>query len=354
MSWTVLAKQSLDRLQTLSHKNYERVKSELLASVFFAEPGEVICLVGPSRVGKTRLIREVGELLGGNNPRKDSPYMPVVTTIAGIAGAHSSFSTKSFALKVLESVRHPILSPNGEGDRAMRPRTFSRTSESEYVSAYTECFKQRQVKYWFIDEAQQFLLLDGGIRKSHMFCEYLKTFAAETNIVLVLTGTYPLLSLVQSSPHTLGRKFQVHFPRYHSVNYDDVRAFEEILGALSGLLRFKDGTSLRDWNEYLFHGSMGCYGRLYRWIRSALAHAMVEQAQFLERRHFQSAAQSATEDETVLEEITQGERLLDAFRTPEEGSESAPHPEPNGPVKRTRKPFQRNPRRYSVASGAVS
>src|SRR5262245_10147622 len=116
-------------------------------------------------------------------------------------------------------------------------------------------------------------------------------------------GAYPLLDVVRLSPHLIGRKHNIHFPRYRPIP-EDLVAFEEILEAYSQYLQLPKGiSSLRDWREPLYEGSLGCIGLLEGWLREALALAMAREALSLTVEHLMSTRKSDSDLAELAREI---------------------------------------------------
>lgn len=57
-----------------------------------------------------------------------------------------------------------------------------------------------------------------------------KCLAQTCGLVLVVVGAYPILELLQHSPHMLGRKKQIHLQRY-GTHPDDLVEFAKIIQA---------------------------------------------------------------------------------------------------------------------------
>jgi len=61
----------------IPHRNWERALSESFALLIAAQPGDVVCIAGPSRAGKTRLIHELCRLItGGCHMKKMGKCLP--------------------------------------------------------------------------------------------------------------------------------------------------------------------------------------------------------------------------------------------------------------------------------------
>ncbi len=106
-----LDKLSLPNLEIkIAHRNWQVALSQAFALLVSVTPGEVVCITGASRSGKSKLIEELCALLCGDNRFSETGLLPVVVVEAVNTGPNGTFSTKSFTQRMLEAVNHPILS----------------------------------------------------------------------------------------------------------------------------------------------------------------------------------------------------------------------------------------------------
>lgn len=347
MNWS---KQSIDNisLESIPHRNWKRALSEAYSLMLASNPGDVICITGPSRGGKTRLISELSNLMSGGELTENG-VMPCVTILAENCSVRGSFSTKAFTIRGLEEVQHPIYGINKAGDAwgVTRYALLQKTSEGVLRPALETALKLRKTKYLFIDEAQHIMHAQGSTQGAAAILDSWKCLAQTAGIVLVLVGAYPLLNVLRLSPHLLGRKHQVHLPRYHE-NRGDIIAFREIVDTYSELIVMpKKVRALNEWSETLYRGSLGCIGLLQSWLRRAIANADANNASALRKEDLFSTRTPRVEFLSILEEIAAGETALELIKD----SPAAPiNPSSkNSPStgKKT-KPFRKKPRRYPV------
>ncbi len=336
------------KAQCIPHRNYRHAISDAMAALLASAPGEVVVITGPSRVGKSRLAGELVRLLAGGADQVLEDTMPIVSVQATNCSVDGSFSTKSFTVRCLEAVKHPFYGV-GYGDdswHTQRYRLLERTTESVLRPAFEHALRHRKTIYLIIDEAHHIRYCRGGDVDAAAILDSWKCLAAETRVVLVLVGAYPLINVLRLSSHLLGRKMQVHFPRYLA-DEDDLLIFEQILDSYSKLIRLPQAiSSLRDWNEWLYMDTFGCIGLLSSWLRSGLAIAKSQNAAVLTEEHMRRARRPVAERQEMAKEIADGERALQA-----EGDlnmEPAPATGSQEKVRRGRKPFRKRPRRYAI------
>jgi energy-coupling factor transporter ATP-binding protein EcfA2 len=347
MSW---AKEASDiiRAQQIPHPKFRQAESEALAALLTADAGEVVCIVGPSRVGKSHLVSRIGKVLIGDQPGGDS--MPLVSITLENNSTHGSLSSKSFTVAALQAVRHPMFGLEKPGDvwSVERMRLVERTPEGVLRTAFENALRFRGTRYVVVDEAHHLLYARGGVTAAAALLDSLKCLAANTKVVLILVGAYPLLSLLLQSPHLIGRKLQTHFPRYRADVKADVLAFDRILVEYSKSLRFSGSQSLRDWNAYLHEGSLGCLGLARAWIRDALNQAWLRADPTLRVDHFEASRKSASDLQSLISEINAGEDLIrPTDLSVSQSRRDSVTPQVEAPKKR-RRPFTANPRRFGV------
>jgi hypothetical protein len=165
-------------------------------------------------------------------------------------------------------------------------------------------------------------------------------------------GTYQLTPLMQLSTHLLGRTTRIHLPRYRADVREDVIAFDQILAAYSLHLRFEEGQSLRNWNEYLYNGSLGCMGLLKAWLIDALRKALLSKHPVLRLRHFEMARRSDADLACILREISDGEVLTQVLPSPTNREGQLEEASTNS-SKRNARPFRTKARRFPVKAAAV-
>ncbi len=343
------ADQSIRQIKEIRipHRNYERALAEAAAALVASAPGEVICILGPSRVGKSRLAAALSKFVIGTQPLPKG-VMPVVSVQAENCSVGGSFSTKAFTLRALEAIQHPFYSIGNNNGRLEndRNRLAERTPEGILRVALERGLVCRKTQYLIIDETQHIRYARGGDRAAAAILDSLKCLASETGVVLILVGAYPLIEVLQLCPHLLGRKHQVHFPRYQN-NREDLLVFEQILDAYTPLIRLPNEIgSLRAWNDLFYADSFGCIGLVSSWLRGALGIMRSRSELLLRKEHLIAARRSRKERRLLAQEIADGEQVLNAVT--DDVFAPAQQPATATDNKPKRKPFQKKPRRYAA------
>lgn len=350
LDWNVHAARYL-AMARIEHHHYIRAVNDLFNALAVAVPGEVVVIVGPSRVGKSRALSEaLGVLLGNAAPSVDGP---VVKIDAENAGRNGTFSTKDFMRAACVGVRHPIygLVGSDDGDGMKLETRIERTSEGMLRSAFERFAVAKGIKYLCVDESHHIEYIQGGRPNAAKVLDSWKCLAHKTQTILVLVGSYRLLGLLGLAPHLLGRQRPIEFPRYRADHMEDLRAFEAILETISRNLRLSEThANLRQWNELLFTHSLGCVGHLSLWLRTALGRIASRGMSGLSREVLLQTRLPANQEAQILAETLQGEEDIQAISerkvlTAGVAPNTASTPQ-KPKVRRSLKPFQAKPARH--------
>ncbi|WP_062061421.1 ATP-binding protein [Cellvibrio sp. OA-2007] len=328
------------------HRNWQRAISEIFAIISCASPGEVVCLTGPSRVGKSTLINRVNSMLFGEDDFERTGKLNSIRVTASNSGNHGAFSTKAMIQRMLKSVKHPLYSVNGlDLQNYLAIQKFDRTTESTLREALEQAIIARGVKIIFIDEAQHIKYVSKDAQAPLAVMESWKCLAENTNTIIVFIGAYPILDILSNAAHLLGRKHQIHFPRYH-VNAEDIVAFGQILQKYSELITFNSSLqSLTDVAELLYEGSFGCIGLLKGWLNRADAISLHCDTPFNEKLLYRTRL-SDLDLSVIRKEILTGEKMLQTKKSDLSGvGESEDSRSDSRPTIKKGKPFHKKPKR---------
>lgn len=345
------------RQRKIEHTRYVHARKRILAGVRAIWPGELIVLIGPSRVGKSRCTNDALGVSAENVPDANG-MMRVVVVEAENSSTGGEFSTKAFMIACLQAICHPIYGAQAEDDAwgFKLDQLLHKTSEATLRQAFERALERRQTEYLVIDEAHHVQYVPGGDNAATRVLDSWKCMASKAKVKLVLSGSYKLLPLLGLAPHLVGRQQPLNFGRYKSNSRQDVEGWEQVLREFSSLLRFEEGTSLSTWNRVLFDGSLGCVGILSQWTRACLASMLADGADVVTLERLHATRLPALQERDLLNEILIGEEYLKRVqvlqtpdpngRDPDGTSSAAPEKRP----RRMQQPFRRNCRR-SPAGG---
>lgn len=331
----------------INHRQWASAFKSAFAVLSMASPGDVVCIVGPSRTGKTRLVQELKINLESGNKFHETGLLPVVSAEAVNAGPNGIFSTKAFIQRMLEAVRHPMLSMDGLGDISeTAAQKIDRSTEASLRLALERAFKHRGTQYLFIDEAQHARYASRHSQAPYAVMDSWKCMAQTSGLVLVLVGAYPILEVLRNSPHMLGRKTQIHLPRYGN-SREEILDFAKIIHAFESVMgSYVDAGFLVRQVQFLHDRTCGCIGLLKRWLKHAFTLAQANERK-LDMALLEASMMSDSDLLQISREILEGERLL--FSSPP----AANNPSPNAKrldrpkSKKGEGPFRRKPVRLA-------
>ncbi|PUA28809.1 MAG: hypothetical protein B0W54_10350 [Cellvibrio sp. 79] len=333
------------------HRNWQRALSEVFAITSCASPGDVICLTGPSRVGKSTLIDRVNNMLFGACDYEKTGKLHSIRVTASNSGAHGAFSTKALIQRMLDSVKHPLFSISDfDLKDTSAIHRMNRPTEAALRMALEHALIARGVKVIFIDEAQHIKYVSKDTQAASAVMDSWKCLAENTNTIIVMIGAYPILDIISKSAHLSGRKHQIHFPRYHA-NTEDIVAFGQLLKKYSELINFDASLeSLTDVAELMYEGSFGCIGLLKGWLMRADALSSHCDTPFNEKLLYKTRL-SDTDLSVIRKEILVGEKTLQNknYFAPEI-SEIESSKSDDRKITKNAKPFQKNPRRETTGN----
>ncbi len=246
-------------------------------------PGTMVLVIGPSRVGKTTLIRLLEErLLAYAKPQmlRDPTYIPFASITAPEPGA-GGFDWTDYYKPVMRQLGNPFVDSKTAPIRVRAMR-----------EAMEEALIHRKPLAIIVDEAHHLAKVRSGRRlQDHL--DHLKHFENLTGVSHVLVGTYDMRPFRKVNAQLACRSVDVHFPRYDLMKEEDCQVFRSVLWALQRQLPLEEEPLLveRHW-EFLYARSIGCIGLLKLHLNQALNLALIEGARTVTETHLRKTVPS--------------------------------------------------------------
>src|SRR6266699_2761695 len=310
-------------------------------------PGTMVLVIGPSRVGKTTLIRMLEERVlakGKALLASDPSFIPFASILAAGPGTNR-FEWAEYYRAVLRALHDPFVD-----GKVARIRT------RELREAMETALLERKPLAIIVDEAHHLAEAARGSRLQSQL-NHLKHFENATGVSHILVGTYEMRPFRKANAQLACRSIDVHFPRYDAANEEDAQIFRSVLWALQRQLPVLEEPALVEQWEFLYARSIGCIGLLKMHLNRALNLALTEQAKTVQLSHLcktampearvEAALRNALESETELTESDGAEeRLLTLLglrgsRTTQPSKTKADEPSP----KKQDRPGKRSPGR---------
>jgi AAA domain len=326
-------------------------------------PGTMVLVIGPSRVGKTTLIRLLEERLTSMSKAQmlsDPGFIPFASILAAGTGTNR-FEWAEYYRAVLRALHDPFVDGKVARIRARELREAMETALCE-----------RKPLAIIVDEAHHLAEAARGSRLQSQL-NHLKHFENATGASHILVGTYEMRPFRKANAQLACRSVDVHFSRYDAAIDSDAQVFQSIVWALQRQLPIEQEPALLDQWEFLYARSIGCVGLLKMHLNRALNLALTEQAKTVTLTHLrktampevrvEAALRNALESEAELAEADGAdERLLTLLGL--RGSHTTPQSkaktnEPSSSPKKQDRPGKRSPGRDATGpaentSGSLS
>ncbi len=314
-----------------------------------SRPGTMILVIGPSRVGKTTLIRLLEERLLTKSRAfmmSNPSFIPFASILA--AGSDTSrFEWAEYYRAVLRALHDPFV--DGKIAR-IRTRELREAMETALI--------ERNPFAIIVDEAHHLAVAASGSRLQSQL-NHLKHFENATGVSHVLVGTYEMRPFRKVNAQLACRSVDVHFPRYDAAIDADAQVFQSVVWALQRQLPIEQEPALVEHWEFLYARSIGCVGLLKMHLNRALTLALTEQAKTVTLPHLRKTAMPEARVEAALRnaleseaELTESdgadERLLTLLGLRGSRKEQPPHAktdEPSPLPKKQDRPGKRSPGR---------
>ncbi len=319
--------------------------------------GTMVLVIGPSRVGKTTLIRLLEERLltqAKSQMERDASFIPFASITA--AGPNASrFDWRTYYRAILRGLQDPFV--DGK---------IARIRERELREAMETALLQRRPLALIVDEAHHLAKTASG-RHLQDQLDHLKYFENLTGVSHLLVGTYELRPFRKINAQLACRSVDIHFPRYDAAKEEEAQVFRSVLWALQRQFPVEQEPQLVDQWEFLYARSIGCIGLVKMHLNRALNLALTEKKKTVTLAHLRKTAlpearvelalRNALESETELAESAGAdERLLTllGLRRPrsdtsqpmqEEKQPSSPNPQG--------RPGKRGPVRDEIGGAAI-
>src|SRR5712692_9591687 len=304
--------------KVVAHQHLKQVYEALLHAVRYPAGTSLICVVGPTGVGKTTLLqRLVKQLIEdvAHDPTATSGHMPAMLMEAASPDT-GNFSWKDYFTRALIAADEPMIADkiiynvrgihrDGQGQLVIERNVTA--LDLRWV--FEKCLQQRYPRAFIVDEAQHLKKMTSG-RLLLDQMDTLKSLANMTSTVHVLIGTHDLLGLMNLNAQLARRSVEIHFPRYHLDQPEELKEFKKLLRTFQRHLPLAKEPDLEGRYAYFYERSLGCTGMLKTLLNKALGAALEQQEQTLVPKRWEAFAEPPHKLKEMLREIRDGEKRL--------------------------------------------
>lgn len=302
----------------IDHSALSVAFDQAMAALGSSSGPRVVTVAGPTGVGKTTLARRIYRQIVKNYEAEviDNPSMVPVLGINAVPPNGTNFNWKDFYFRLLEKNGDVLLdhklNPPRQGQ--MFPELlFPPPSEGATVDtlrrALEKCIRKRGTKIMIVDEAHHLLMVKDQERLEYQF-ESLKSLTIETDVIIVLVGTYRLLDIRDHSGQLVRRSEVVPLSRYDFRKADDKNMFASALATLQIKMPLEETPNLVPDVEYFYLKTGGCIGILKDWLTRCLEQAIMEKRKTIDMEFASRFALDNKGLSTIIEEALAGEAKL--------------------------------------------
>jgi AAA domain len=239
IDWTV-SLEGFKRYKT-GHDRLKEVTSEVKSAIKRRGHEGIIMIVGPTRVGKTTLLRGVINsilLEKMSELEKDPGFLPAAWIEA--YSYKRGYKWKDHWYGCLKALYEPLIEHKSAG-YSIEPDKNARHAPSDYKyeqedvlrRSFENAAKHRRTRVFGVDEAQSLVIgSPSNLHRSHV--EVIKSVANTSEALHILCGNFDLLKLSNLSGQIGARSTKpIHFSRYHP---NSKTSPPQAVGHSSGLL----------------------------------------------------------------------------------------------------------------------
>jgi hypothetical protein len=307
--------------QVVKHPLLSEATNEI--EEFIADPvaRRIALLVGPSGVGKSTLKARVieGIQTRRSNELDEHPERTAVLTTSVPSG--QKVSMKWFYATLLDELEAPLTwrKIDPAVNRQQLRHQIHRATEAGLRSALLEEIERKRPTALIFDEADHFTR---GRRSPELsvLADAFKDLSEQTEVPLVLIGTYVLLGFRALSAQFDRRTRLVHLRPYRFDDREDRLTFTWAVHQLASRLPVPQPELAED-IEMIYERTLGCIGNVYEWFALSLRKAHADNCERIEPRHLEACRMPLASLEGARVEIMGGMAklredadLLDRYR----------------------------------------
>lgn len=302
-----------------NHHHLATAYREAMGAINRSTGPRVVIVAGPTGVGKSTMARQIYKQLRqtyADEIAKDRGFVPVMG-ISAVPPNGSNFNWKDFYIRMLTS--HGDVMVDRKLFIPRQSEIFSDTSVPSHLErSVTEALRrslenslrQRRTRVLIIDEAHHMLMVKDPSRLEYQF-EALKSLTIETDVTIVLVGTYRLLDIRDQSGQLVRRSEIINLPRYDVRKRQDAAAFASLVRTLTQQLPFEEVPDFQSDLDYVYAKSAGCTGILKDWLSKCTEHAIAAGKKTIALADLDKLALPNKSLRTIIEEALYGERKLE-------------------------------------------
>jgi hypothetical protein len=286
----------------MSHPILKTVFDELMLMLYQAGGPSLIFLLGPTGVGKSTLLARLVEKVLEKTLVKmqiNPGYIPIAGVLA-ISPEFSQFDWYDFYTRGLKALKDPFI----EKEENRRP------TKRNLRSAFESALKNRNLDFFYIDEAHNFCKVPTGKQLVDQ-TDCLKSISNCSQVSMLLTSTYQAETLLNLNDQLCRRSATIHFPRYRIDTKQQQKVFKIVIKNLSLHLPLSETPDFRENWDFLYERSCGCFGTMKDWFTRTLGAVLEKnpQANTILFKDLEKYALPVNQCKVIMKAIVAGEKM---------------------------------------------
>jgi len=315
---------NLEHTLIINHHTFNQVQRKILRYVQDGRSDQVVAILGPSGVGKTKQLKYLHSYLvqrqqGGWRQDQGPPiYVEAPAPIGG------KFPMRAFIEDLLQLLGERNIKYKADFDQAVENKLHGRRvlSQAKMDIGQLQRLLRDRINVLrpiaiLVDESQNFV--DGvkyDDQKSHV--NRLKNWANTMDTKFFLFGTHEGKALLNLNEQLARRISPIYFPRYQNTT-NDKKKFAEFLLGVTEALEIKMDDCLNDF-DFIYNHTLGCVGLLATWIQESLSYCRDHNAPSITKKIFHNHRMS-------YDRLSVAEYEIKAFEHFYESSQREFHPD---------------------------
>lgn len=302
----------------IDHSALKTAFTKTMTALGSSSGPRVVTIAGPTGVGKTTLARRIYRQIVKNfeDEVHADPSMVPVLGINPVPPNGTTFNWRDFYIRMLEKNGDILIDrklnlprQNEMFPELLIPPASEGSTADTLRRALEKCIRKRQTRIVIIDEAHHLLMVNDLGRLENQF-ESLKSLTIETDVTIVLVGTYRLLDIRDHSGQLVRRSEIIPLSRYDFREATDKEAFASALATLQNKMPLKVVPNLVPDVEYFYLKTAGCIGILKDWLTRCLEQAIVQNYKTVDTEFASQFALDNKGLSTIIGEALAGEAKL--------------------------------------------
>jgi energy-coupling factor transporter ATP-binding protein EcfA2 len=303
-------------LLQLSHRELERVFSDLLELMEPDNDVKIISVIGMTGIGKTTLARELMPLLEGQYGVVGRPDQCPVLHVSAPANGEKSLSWRLLYRRILQAGEEPAIDHKRLSqvvDGKLEAVKGSGKSLGDLRELVEKMLLKRRVKALIVDEALHLLRFNDY----SAIMDTLKSLADMGETKLLLIGTHQIAALMIEYGQVVRRSEIVHYRRYLIDPKGSKAASADEAEYCKQLQKFQDNWPCKQrpnllaiWRTLML-GSLGSIGLTKSTLLRLLAQQLAEPQEQLREIFFRKAFKGKKSLRILEAEAVAGEEMLE-------------------------------------------